>query len=243
MRKKFQDITGKRFGKIVVLDCNLPERKTLIRCDCGKEKIVSRYDVANGKIKSCGKKGCRDLGEDLTSLRFGILTIVKRIFDKEDMNGRCKQWECLCDCGNTCVVGTSDLLRSHTKSCGCIKSENISKANSLPIKDVAEKQLFTSYKRSAVKRNLEWKLSKNEFVSFLQQECFYCGSPPIGTIIKNKVIGNEEYHFNGIDRVDNSIGYITDNCVACCKHCNHAKKALSKEEFISLAKKIARRFV
>ena len=30
---------------------------------------------------------------------------------------------CLCDCGNIVVIATSDLIRGHTQSCGCLRKE------------------------------------------------------------------------------------------------------------------------
>ena len=42
------------------------------------------------------------------------------------------------------------------------------------------------------------------------------------------------YHakVNGIDRVNNNIGYILNNCVACCKYCNIAKGVRTITEFL-----------
>ena len=37
---------------------------------------------------------------------------------------------------------------------------------------------------------------------------------------------------NGIDRVNNNLGYSKSNCVACCTFCNYAKSDHSQEEFI-----------
>jgi hypothetical protein len=37
---------------------------------------------------------------------------------------------------------------------------------------------------------------------------------------------------NGIDRVDNSRGYHTDNCVSCCIACNREKRAQSQAAFL-----------
>lgn len=55
---KFIDLTGERFGKIVVMGRIKKEgsKKTLFKCicDCGKEKIFQSDDLRRGKIKSCG---------------------------------------------------------------------------------------------------------------------------------------------------------------------------------------------
>jgi hypothetical protein len=39
------------------------------------------------------------------------------------------------------------------------------------------------------------------------------------------------YIYNGIDRIDSSIGYILSNCRPCCRTCNVAKSDLSETEF------------
>jgi hypothetical protein len=73
---------------------------------------------------------------------------------------------------------------------------------------------FTAYKTAAKRRNFEFTLSKEQFSLFWQQPCFYCGSE-ILTI--------------GIDRVDNELGYISENCVSCCPDCNMLKRGYSLE--------------
>ena len=40
-----------------------------------------------------------------------------------------------------------------------------------------------------------------------------------------------KFNYNGIDRVDNKIGYTLKNCVTCCKYCNNAKKDNDVDEF------------
>jgi hypothetical protein len=53
----FQDLTGKRFGKLVVLRrSETKSRRTfwLCNCDCGKTKIVNAEQLKNGGTKSCG---------------------------------------------------------------------------------------------------------------------------------------------------------------------------------------------
>ena len=40
---------------------------------------------------------------------------------------------------------------------------------------------------------------------------------------------NGQYLYNGIDRIDNKLGYIKGNMTPCCKICNHAKHDLTFE--------------
>lgn len=240
--KTFPDITGQKFGKVLVLDGNLPSRQALIKCDCGIEKTVSRYDVFNGKIKSCGLKQCVNRTKDLVGQRFTLLTVISEDENSKGITSRCAFWKCQCDCGTILTVPSNQLSSGRTKSCGCAKGEWISQNNSISIKERVENQVYAEYKQNAAKRYLEFFLTKEEFVSFMYGNCFYCDSPPLNCMRKQKVTGEESHQFNGIDRVNNEIGYTLDNCVSCCKLCNHAKNNLSKEEFISLAKKIALKF-
>jgi len=47
--------------------------------------------------------------------------------------------------------------------------------------------------------------------------------------------------YNGVDRLDSSIGYTVSNCVASCGDANLAKQSLTYDEFIALCKEIAAR--
>lgn len=44
---------------------------------------------------------------------------------------------------------------------------------------------------------------------------------------------NGDYVYNGVDRLDNAVGYLPGNCVPCCKFCNLAKAGGSYEEFVA----------
>ena len=81
---------------------------------------------------------------------------------------------------------------------------------------------YHKYKYSAKKRGYIFNLTKDTFISLLNFTCHYCNS-------------SENI---GVDRKDNNIGYIKENCLPCCKECNYLKKSLSYEHFTSLCKKI-----
>lgn len=61
---------------------------------------------------------------DLTGRRFGSLVVISRAHNSDSHHAR---WFCQCDCGNTAVVYSSNLIRGHTRSCGCQKEERILK--------------------------------------------------------------------------------------------------------------------
>ena len=75
---------------------------------------------------------------------------------------------------------------------------------------------YNSYrKRAKGKFENEEMISKTKFDSIVQNGCHYCGKTGP----------------NGIDRVDNTKGYVESNCVPCCKHCNYVKGNLSVADF------------
>ena len=56
-KNRYEDLTGKRFGKLVVLgfDCRYGRRlKWKCRCDCGNEVVAYGDSLRSGKKKSCG---------------------------------------------------------------------------------------------------------------------------------------------------------------------------------------------
>lgn len=60
----YDSLTGKRFGKLIVLDIFDRIGKSCAKryrcvCDCGTEKIQHRVNLLRGEATSCGSKSCR----------------------------------------------------------------------------------------------------------------------------------------------------------------------------------------
>lgn len=82
-------------------------------------------------------------------------------------------------------------------------------------------------RRNGEKRKKEITLTQEEFQTLVQSPCFFCGySNP------NEVVG--------IDRLDNTKGYLKENCVPACKFCNRAKHILHPIFFVQKAHIIIR---
>ena len=63
---------------------------------------------------------------DLSGRRYGHLTVVERVEDRELKCGRKKvQYLCVCDCGNTTFVIGECLKSGKTKSCGCHRGDQL----------------------------------------------------------------------------------------------------------------------
>lgn len=72
-------------------------------------------------------------------------------------------------------------------------------------------------------------MTLNEFGDLTSRNCHYCGVEP-RQVHKPKG-SNGAYLYNGLDRLDNAVGYTVENCVPCCYTCNHAKGKMSVEAF------------
>lgn len=104
---------------------------------------------------------------------------------------------------------------------------------------------MNGYVQKARGRGLSFLLTLEQFTILIFQDCFYCGSKPSNRY--NVFISKAGKYrngikswmdagwieVNGVDRVDNNIGYEISNVVTCCKTCNFAKRNLSQSEFYS----------
>ena len=57
--------------------------------------------------------------KDISGQRFGRLVAVERVGVNKR---RYSMWLCKCDCGNTAIVGVSQLTGGNSRSCGCLAS-------------------------------------------------------------------------------------------------------------------------
>lgn len=167
---------------------------------------------------------------DITGQTFGKLTALQHI--RTDKIGAI--WRCKCACGKIVEVVGFHLRNGNTKSCGSRECN----PRSLPLGEASFNTMYAQYKDGAKKRGYEFKLSRVEFNYIVQQDCAYCGEPPNHPWHAGSLLFNGVYLSNGIDRINNNIGYIPSNCTSCCKVCNKMKYTLTKEEFISHCRKV-----
>jgi len=95
--------------------------------------------------------------------------------------------------------------------------------------------LFYVYKKNAEYRNLGFIINIKDFENITSLPCFYCGKEPI----QIKKYRSSSYIYNGVDRIDNTIGYSIDNCVPACGRCNWMKSDMSTVDFINHIKNIS----
>lgn len=120
------DLTGKRFGSLVV-DGRAPNNhrgntQWYCTCDCGGKKIVLGYDLTKGRTTTCGCKSYlkgkpSHARVDLVGKRYGklVVTSLNESLSKDGV----LVWNCLCDCGNTFTARGGNLKCGKAWHCGC----------------------------------------------------------------------------------------------------------------------------
>lgn len=168
-----------------------------------------------------------------------LLTPIK--FIENRINGikrkrKYEYWLYLCKCGKEVICQKHSVDMKSTLSCGCLTKINHSK---LSTGQASFNFLYRNYVKKAISKNLEFKLTKNEFKNLINKNCEYCNIKPYRFYGKKNANGKIQY--NGIDRIDNNIGYIDSNCTTCCFYCNNAKSNNNKDLFLNHILKIHKR--
>lgn len=227
------DVTGRRFGRLTaervtaVGGC----RKWICRCDCGGRTHVRAAALRAGLTKSCGCLVAERRPADLTGQLFGRLTVISMMPKKR--HGR-HYFKCRCSCGRLANVDGSKLRLGHTKSCGCLVG---GRRHHLPEGRANRNSVVAGYRAGAVRRGLVFDLSDAELDGLFAGPCFYCGAPPGNIAKRAKLLG--AFIYSGIDRVNNDVGYLSDNVVSCCAECNLQKSSRNIEALLDWVERVA----
>lgn len=250
---KLKNLKGKQFGYWTVIerasDHITPSGNKFVRwlceCKCGEIESVWASNLSRGASTKCKK--CVYIIEDLTDKKFGRLTIVER---KDIVNKKTGKkaiaWICRCDCGNESWVRSAALTaKKPIVSCGCRQKEVIKERTKEDRISHLISIIYKDYKVNARKRNLSFDLTIKEFKELIGKPCRYCGEihsnekKDIAWKTKESyAISDTALKYNGIDRLDSSLGYKSFNCVPCCSVCNKMKSDYPFEVFLNHIKKI-----
>lgn len=203
-----EDLTNQIFGhwKVLYRTINNASNKVqwVCECDCEKHTIkpVEAKSLKSGTSTNCG---CE------RNKKIALKNDIK--IHQRDENGdiilkrcfRCKEWLTLDNFWKN--SSQKDGYNGECKKCSYQSKEN----------------RYNIYKKNAIKRNIDFQLTKEDFYTITSQPCYYCGD------LKN---------YNGIDRIESNKGYYKNNCVPCCEYCNKMKLDYSIDFWLNHMKKI-----
>jgi hypothetical protein len=145
--------------------------------------------------------------------RFGSLTVVSI---QPGSKGAPRRVNCRCDCGLPYSVQATKLFHGFVVRCfDCLPKRRTAEQK-------AFRRRFDNYRNSSRTKNHNFDFSREEFKVFYEAACTYCGFVPA----------------KGIDRKNNSLGYIKENCVPCCNICNYAKRDMTTEKFFAWLRRL-----
>lgn len=223
-------------------------RVWLCRCKCGVEReqdLTALRTGASTQCRSCaGRAGKVEVSP---GLRFESWTVIEEGPGAESVkpDGKSivqRRFWCRCICGAKRLVALNGLRSGQSKQCRdcAAKKRKRSPARrwtKLTQRDAALRQVRRTYERTARERKLKFELSDAEFEALLAGNCTYCGAAPSNRHSVMTTAGRpypgEQFGYNGIDRVDNDVGYVTGNCVSCCADCNRAKRKMELPQFVA----------
>lgn len=235
-----RNLVGQTFSRLVVLDDSGLRHSDgsilwFCRCTCGSNKTlnVTTTNLVLGRVESCGCLRRDAQAIDISSQRFGRLTAVEKTGKNSGTN---IIWRCLCDCGKECLVNTSALRTGKTSSCGCLSKELTKLRSKKNNYSSSFNALYSLYKGKAKSRGIDFTIDIDSFYKLVTSNCSYCNKEP--SKLKTHKKYDNVFIYNGIDRVDNDLGYVDGNCTPCCDVCNYAKRQMSVDSFKSWIKSV-----
>lgn len=182
--------------------------------------------------------------ESFIGFKYKSFTVIQldKTVKRTRGSGNDYYYKCLCDCGFVSVRDKNQLLFSSRNNidiiCNNCRDKNRQIKNEKPQNkpEIDKKflKVLADYKHSAKRRNIYFDLKLEDFKNNCLNDCHYCGIAPNKNRKKRNSKGFMAVNFNGLDRIDNKKGYVSDNIVPCCSDCNLAKRDLSTKAFLDM---------
>ena len=114
---KLKDLTGQRFGKLVVVGRHHENLNGAAAwdcvCDCGSKAVVRGRALSSGATKTCGCSVRRY--DQMVGERFGVVTVTQV---SSRRRGKAALLCYICDCGRSGEATRPHLLNGYRSSCG-----------------------------------------------------------------------------------------------------------------------------
>lgn len=215
-------------------DFNEAEKEMILQLH-NKGKFVTDIAVALGRTISPVRRALRELGLEASTQkrlavggRFGALIVLGTAPGRMGPKGFLQATSAVrCDCGKELTVLNHVLRCGNTTSCGC----KIHRRNP----DSVWIRIRCQIESGARDRGFDMLLSNAQLRFICPLPCVYCGTSGSNSM-KGRRGGRSTSEvilaYNGIDRVNSTIGYVPGNLVPCCWRCNLAKSDAVLADFI-----------
>lgn len=108
-----QNLTGRRFERLVCLKRAERQRYWICQCDCGNVKEIRDNHMTMGKVKTCSECALFEL----PGKKIGNLTVIEYCQGSSGPS-RARVFKCVCDCGRETHTQATKLTRGLITSCG-----------------------------------------------------------------------------------------------------------------------------
>lgn len=207
-------------------------------CSCGTQKWYSTSYLGNSKRKNINST-CDNIKTHNVNKKFDKLIIIKFLYSLK--SGKRHYYKCQCECGEYREVEWGRLISGRVKCCKLCAGPRKERIKKFPSGWALRNRVLDSYKRNAKNRGYKFELEKEEAFKLFEGKCWYCNKEPSNIITGSGHYGS--YVYNGIDRLDNDLGYIKNNVVSSCKKCNMLKNNISYKEFEDWVLTVANNFI
>ena len=231
----YRDLTGERFGKLLVLVREGSKSKFAYwrcRCDCGTEKVIRGVNLTTGRSASCG---CVHK-HDLTGCIFSKLTVLK-LESNTDPVSHNRYWLCRCDCGTVKKIPQSHLTGKRVRSCGCQQFPLRSEHPAWKGCGEFSGTFFNTIRSSAKTRGLEFSISKEYIWGLFLKQNRKCALT--GMDLKFASNWKVSDGTASLDRIDNLKGYLEGNVWWVHKDINLMKNTFTIEQFRAYCKRVS----
>lgn len=173
------------------------------------------------------RNGFKFMAWKLLNFEHGEIISNIKVLDRSDTKNKegCYLWNVSCSyCGKTHHISSRTLVLAKRNTRKNLCPEKISHDPIVPAKII-----YQSYIHRATRKNISCTIGFHEWYTLTQSPCHYCGALKSN---KTSIKKYKQFTYNGLDRINNSKGYDTDNVVPCCVTCNRAKLKMTYYEFL-----------
>jgi hypothetical protein len=189
---------------------------------------ASRINPSNRKGKKTGRPSPARITEsEMIGFRYGRLVVES--FNSRD--SKTSIWNCVCDCGEKCLVKLGKLRSGTTKSCGCYQQEcRVSSNRTHGMSGSKEFELLHAAKHRSKKKGLDFNLELSDII--IPEKC-----PYFDIVLKNGSLSNKD-NSPSIDRIDSSLGYVKGNIEIISWRANQIKSNGTGDDHLAIGSRM-----